>query len=530
MWVNFFTITELLLIGVIVIYQFKIGVQLLGRISRYAAYIPFADYFFTEKVSISTTLVINGDVKAIFEEIDASNEEMSAADKSMINLINPRSSSGTHFDYIIESLNIYLLKNNGGIADFTIVKDLVERNVAVEDDDLKDSINKPLYLGLMATILGIIFGLFTMLIKMNDSSAAIEVGSNQLALDDFLLSVCIAMIASFIGLGITTLTGLKFFKDAKRKIEQRKNGFYNFVQTELLPVVSQDFGSSIAKLSQSMHHFNADFQTNVSSLAGLFQRNYETLKIQDDVLEKLQKINVQDFAKTNIAVLTRLEKSTGEFDKFNFFMENLNARLTETRELSANLTKLMDRVNNFESIANRIDMRITDSNKIITFIEREFSDMEAVRSKYTTMLRRVDDSLEDTLEEFSSHIKDKRVGLVSLINEQHELLEKAYVENKTKFDKLDLLEKLDKLDVLSEMNLHVREEKEQIMRVSDRLAKATEEMAQSIIQLKKREKSEESRKINQEHRSTLLLNEHETLISPSPKGGFWYRFKKIFKR
>lgn len=539
MWTGILTSIEVILIVIILCYQIKIGMQLLARISKYRTYIPISEFFFTEKIAISTSLLEQGDVAAIFEEINDGRPVLSKS-TLMINLINPRSTSGTDFDSIVESLNIYLLKNNGGIADFTIVKDLVERNVAVEDDDLKDSINKPLYLGLMATILGIIFGLFTMLMKMQTPVSGNGSG-NQLELDDFLISVCIAMLASLIGLGITTLTGLKFFKEAKRQVEQRKNGFYNFVQTELLPVVSQDFGSSVAKLSRSMQNFNVDFQRNVSSLAHLFQRNYDTLKVQDGVLEKLQQLNVQDFANTNITVLTRLEKATAEFDKFNFFVENLNTRLSETRELSVSLSKLMDRVNNFEGIASKIDARIEESNSVIKFIESQFRDLEEMRSKYTTMLQRVDDNLEDTLQSFAEHLKDKRKYLINLINEQDEVLAKAYAENKTKFDKLDLLEKLDKLDVLSEMNKHIKEEKEQLITSTNRLTNVAEDMARSLNNMQQgsggMEKNGNQRihKNLQEVRSSNSENSIQTppyipVPPPLPRKGFWGKFKRMFKR
>ncbi|MBE8712690.1 hypothetical protein [Sphingobacterium hungaricum] len=483
---------EVLLITAIIFYQFKIGVHLFGRIKTYGAYVPIKYYFKTEKVDVDKNLVETGDIDEVLARmkmsLDPTLESYDSevlkhgSDHSVpITLINPKSISGTYFDDILESLNIYLLKNNGGIADFSIVKDLVERNVAVEEEDIKDSINKPLYLGLMATILGIIFGLFTMLLKVKSPIISNDdLGTNQLELDDFLTSVCIAMLASLIGLSITTLTGLKFFKDAKRKVEQRKNGFYNFVHTELLPVVSQDFGSSISKLSQSMHDFNIDFKTNVSSLSGLFMKNYDTLKVQDDILDKLQRLNAQDFAKTNANVLSRLEKATGEFDKFNFFVETLNSGLSETSALSSSLSSLMNRVNNFEGIASKLDLRVEESNRIISFIESQFSDLEKMRSKYTTMIQRVDDNLDDTLNKFSSHIILKREGLVTLINEQHDLLEKAYVENKTKFDKLDLLEKLDKLDLLFEMNNHIKEEKEKIGSSSDKFCEVATEVSKAL--------------------------------------------------
>src|SRR5690606_15315697 len=125
----------------------------------------------------------------------------------------------------------------------------------------------------MATIVGIIFGLFTMLVKLwNTDDSASSGLVKQLDLNDFLLAVCIAMVSSFLGLAITSFVGLNSFKKAKRAVEQNKNGFYNFVQTDLLPVVSQDFGSSITKLTNTMNAFNLEFTANINTLNHLFQK------------------------------------------------------------------------------------------------------------------------------------------------------------------------------------------------------------------------------------------------------------------
>lgn len=443
-------ILELLVVGYFVVQQVKTGIALKEAIRQFERFIPRHDYFKTEKLSVSKDLLQEGEVAEIFQSLQ--NEENTAVSSEgtvNVTLINPSSTSGTYFDKIVESLNIYLLKNNGGIADFSIVKDLVERNVNVEEEEIKETINKPLYLGLMATIVGIIFGLFTMLIKLwstDDSGASGAV--KQLELNDFLLAVCIAMVSSFLGLFITSFIGLNSFKKAKRTVELNKNGFYNFVQTDLLPVVSQDFGSSVTKLTNTMNSFNMEFTANINTLSYLFKKNYETLKVQDTVLGRLEQLNANDFVQLNANVLLRLEKATNNFDKFNVFVESLNSRLGETRALSDSISKLLDRANNFEGIANKIDSRVDDTNSIISFLKQQFSSLDDMSSRYQKMILRVEDNLDDTLKSFENHVIMKREGLVNLINQQHELLEKAYTENVTKFDKFDLL---DNLTVLPEI-------------------------------------------------------------------------------
>lgn len=442
-WIHI--ILELVVVGYFIFLQVKTGVHLRGAIAKFGRFIPSKAYFQTESINIKNSLLKEGKVADIFDYVHNTEEALNASDPDTVQviLINPRTQSGTAFDAIIESLNIYLLKNNGGIADFSIVKDLVERNVNVEEDDIKETINKPLYLGLMATIVGIIFGLFTMLMKLWTGDDAATPGLvKELDLNDFLSAVCIAMVSSFLGLAITSFIGLNSFKKAKRTLEQNKNSFYNFIQTDLLPVVSQDFGSSVSKLTHTMNAFNKEFTANIHTLSHLFQKNYDTLKVQDSILDRLEHINANDFVQMNAMVLQRLEKATNNFDKFNGFMESLNARLGETRELSDSIAKLLNRANNFESIAQKIDSRVDDTHTIIDFLKQQFASFDGMNKRYQQMILGVDDNLEATLKIFENDVIRMRESLSNLIGEQHELLEKAYAENVTKFDKLDMLEHL----------------------------------------------------------------------------------------
>lgn len=534
-------IIELIVICIIVIYQLKVAIILKNDISNFSKFIPDKDYFAIEEVFVEKTTLKSGNIEDIENYINKSYDEENTARKRLpkevsILLINPRTNSGTYFDKIVESLNIYLFKNNGGIADFNIVKDLVERNVSVEEEQIKESINKPLYLGLMATLIGIIIGLGSLFFKITvtDPGTTLELG-------DFLIAVCIAMISSCLGLGITTFVGLNSFKNAKSEMELHKNDFYNFIQTELLPSVSQDFGSSISRLTQSMQNFNNDFTTNVSSLSGLFQRNYETLKVQDNILDRLEKINAKDFMELNATVLTRLERATAQFDRFNLFIESLNNRLNETTDLSRSLNQLMNRVNNFEQLAEKIDSRVEQSNKIIDSVNQHFEELERFEKRNGQMFLKITDNLQDTHKEFETGLKSSFKKVLSTIDEENLTLAQAYREKKTKFDKLDLLEHmdkldnlellkgLDKLDVLFEMkdylNAHVLQEKEGNDKVAS-LQKLMEELKRAI---EKREAKNSNSELAA-HNSKEILSALKDVQDEIEKGNKRSVFKKIFGR
>ena len=57
---------------------------------------------------------------------------------------------------IKEDINLYLLNNYGAAVNFSIIKDIIDREVDVMDEEISNSLPTPLYLGLAATMVGII--------------------------------------------------------------------------------------------------------------------------------------------------------------------------------------------------------------------------------------------------------------------------------------------------------------------------------------------------------------------------------------
>ena len=151
-------IIEIVVIILIITYQIKVAISLNRNIRKFSRLIPDKNFFKIEEVFVDKKILKNGNFDEIIEYInlhsqDEGNYKNLTKNDIKISLINPNNKSDTYFDNIIESLNMYLFKNNGAIADFNIVKDLVERNISVEEDQIREITNIPLYLGLMATLI-----------------------------------------------------------------------------------------------------------------------------------------------------------------------------------------------------------------------------------------------------------------------------------------------------------------------------------------------------------------------------------------
>lgn len=233
------------------------------------------------------------------------------------------------------SINTYLRKNKGAVSDFNLIKDIVERNCDSLEAEISSQTPLPLYLGLMGTVAGIILGLFT--ITVNGGFAQIDK-----VIEILMSDVAIAMIASFMGIGFTTLTLWKS-KQCKVTVEANKNRFYTWIQTNLLPVISRSAVSAITLLQKNLTRFNESFTGTVDRLEEKLGDVGDMYSSQIEILEKIEAIDVKKMAVANVKVLSALDGSMGSLDRFSQYMGSVTEYLTAVRELNGKLDEHLER-------------------------------------------------------------------------------------------------------------------------------------------------------------------------------------------
>ena len=140
------------------------------------------------------------------------------------------------FDDIKNSINGYLRENKGTEVDFQLLKDSVDRHCDMIEDEINSQMPLPLYFGLAGTMTGAIIGLFALVfggsileLMAGKSSTSIGAANN---INDLLWGVAIAMVASAIGIILTSLNTI-YFKDKKLKEETEKNRFLAWMQSKV---------------------------------------------------------------------------------------------------------------------------------------------------------------------------------------------------------------------------------------------------------------------------------------------------------
>lgn len=236
---------------------------------------------------------------------------------------------------IEDSINTYLKKNKGAVSDFNLIKDIVERNCDTLEAEISSQTPLPLYLGLMGTVAGIVIGLFYI-------SFAGGFSNIQNVIDILMGDVAIAMIASFMGIGLTTFTLWKS-KECKNIVESNKNQFYTWIQTNLLPVISKSAVSAITLLQQNLTRFNHTFMNTIDRLEEKLGDVGDVYESQIEILQKIEAIDVKKMATANVKVLAALDGSMSSLDHFAQYMSDVTEYLTAVRELNGKLDEHLER-------------------------------------------------------------------------------------------------------------------------------------------------------------------------------------------
>lgn len=346
------------------------------------------------------------------------------------------------FSDILFSLNNYLIHNRNTAYDFSLIKDIVERNTDTVENDIELSISIPLYLGLMGTMIGIIIGLF----NMPGLSAMADMNTNGLLLNEGISSliggVKIAMIGSFSGLLFTICNSGWRFKGSRSLVEARKNSFYTFIQTDLLPIMKQDLAATVESLQRNLLKFNTGFTTNLTQLSGVFDASIRSIKAQKELIDAIDKTKVSEMTEYNIAVLRQMDTSVKQFERFNGYLTNVNSLVENSQQVVGKTNELLSRTDNFKVIADSIDNRLHQSQLLFEFLSAHFKKLEEHKTFTANAVADVGHAVSSSFKDLQEHIQKSSDAVKQFTVEEIEALKKTLSESKTNLSNLGHLSHL----------------------------------------------------------------------------------------
>lgn len=348
------------------------------------------------------------------------------------------------FQKIIFSINNYLIRNRNSASDFSLIKDIVERNADAAEEEINLTISIPLYLGLLGTMLGIVIGLFNMSDILGVVSGSLDDNNLNFAISILLGGVKIAMIASFTGLLFTIVNSGWIFKGSRSQIDNKKNEFYTFLQIELLPAMNQGLGQTFESLQRNLLSFNGEFKKNLVKLSGIFDKNYETLSMQRELMEMIDRSKVSEMTKYNVKVLQELNVATKQFENFNEYFGNLNGYISNSYQITDRLTAILDRTDNFKKIADTLEDKLNQSQHLMTFLSQHFHDLDNHKQLVSNSVAEVAHGISGVFSELKDHIELSSKSIKNFTIEEIEALKKALSESRTNLGNLQFLDNLNK--------------------------------------------------------------------------------------
>ncbi|SFQ43953.1 coiled-coil domain-containing protein [Flavobacterium akiainvivens] len=379
-------------------------------------------------------------------------------------------------DKMLSSVNTYLLRNKGAVSDFNLIKDVVERNTDAVDEEINSLLPIPLYLGLMGTMIGIVIGLFAM--------PGISDTNFENAIDMLIGGVKIAMIASFIGLLLTVvLSGYKY-KGTKLYAEGLKNDFFTWIQTQLLPVLSQNISSSIYALQANLLKFNDTFSANVGSFNGVMNKILHSFDSQINLMNELKEVDVVQLAKLNVHVFQELRVSTKEFEKFNQYLNQLNVFVDNAHKLNHSINNQLDRTYDLEKVAGAIGTGIETNKLLINVLQSDLKEISDRKQLMKDAVIDVDKAFEKSLDDLKRHINEQITAIKNITIKEEDLLEKLLKEDRGNLNELKKLGELKTgMSILEKETKSQNEKLEQLNKTLENLAGILAKPAAPVVKV-----------------------------------------------
>jgi len=339
-------------------------------------------------------------------------------------------------DKILRNINTYLLRNRGVAADFHLIKDVVERNVSVVENDIQQSVSLPLYLGLLGTFMGIVLGLM----QISGESLAGDPAAAGMAIHLLLGGVKIAMIASFTGLLCTLAGNGFFFKRAKRNVEDSRNEFYTFIQTDLMPLLNQNINSTLHSLQNNLHKFNDEFKSNVYQMSSAMGKHVQTIESQERILDTLNNMDVVNFANANVIILQELQTSMTHFKAFNDHVSNISELVGSTRTFADKIGQVMIRTDDLHVLGDNIISVFAQNHELMQFLQHHYSSLDNSHQLITKAVNGVSNTLDGSLQLLKDFTQERILEIQQLTLKEIDQIKNDYYEKWKHLEKLGQLE------------------------------------------------------------------------------------------
>lgn len=332
-----------IVILVLVFLQWKSFLSTKEIIKQLMNFFPDAEKLKVQKFKIKSELVASDKQLRLFlanpkgSDIDEYDEDIID-----VSIIIPPAGCNKLFTAMIFKTNMYLCKNAGTTAEFSILTDICERQLDTLEEEAHNALNVPLFLGLAGTFTGIILGLIGV-----DFEEIFRPGTdaNFNGLQHLLYGVIGAMFASLMGLGLTVYNSAISYKSAVAQSSNKKDDYFDFLRRELVPTLSNSMSQSLNSLKGVLGHFVDKFGRNLDAYADSASMLNDNLEKQHLVLTEINKLSMTETAAKIAETFKTLKESAESLEVFKTYQNQLN---TTIKGMTGTVTKMDSLIAEFD--------------------------------------------------------------------------------------------------------------------------------------------------------------------------------------
>lgn len=385
-------------------------------------------------------------------------------------VIGIRGSGNKIFDDIKSSINGYLKGTQGTEVDFQLLKDSVDRHCDMIEDEINSQMPLPLYFGLAGTMCGAIIGLIALvwgdaILKLMASDEGVAGFSAATNINDLLWGVAIAMLASAIGIILTSLNTI-YFKEKKLQEETEKNQFLAWMQSRVLAAVPSNVSQQMKALVSQLATFNRSFKSNTDAITTTLNRAKEVYKSQADVIEQYKAIDLEAIATGVSSIMRRLRSSTESLDNFTKYLDKVHEYYEEMQVFAEKLNNETERIGILQDI-----QKFFNSHKAV--IAEETAD---AHKNIQESIKAVQDSAEQQVNETYAALTEQSQKLKSAVDENNEQFRVLCQDMRNKFK-----EQMDEMPEIAQSLKKIEEIPNQLEEVVSKINQSQERLASNFL-------------------------------------------------
>lgn len=398
--------------------------------------------------------------ETFFEKKDSyscRNEIENGSEYPQINLVGEQESD---LNSLIKEINIYLYKTKG-TSDYEFVRNKVERKLNLRYDQSTVHIAFPTYLGLMGTFTGVFLGILMFVIGFDGAGNVSDESIRNL-----LIGVLVSMSTSLVGLYLTTKNN-HYAGEARKRIEDDKNEFYDFIQTEVTKTASASLVTAISKLHDTVDKFEPAFSTiiwqfqevfkdstkafgenfkenvdAVTDAVGIMGKNIDkinnNIELQEKLLATFKSGELVRGMEKYVEASNHFVGITQSLNKFEearrmmlaaaqeaiAIQNQYNESLKIPREVAVRIAQILDRVKNFEenvnSLGDKLISREILGNNVVESIQEQIKGISKKGKIADRFLEMADGKLED--------LYTKQTAVIATMNERYRQALAGHIE------------------------------------------------------------------------------------------------------